>query len=88
MVLFSDSMMNDDRISIVNHLVDDLHKRLNELENLYSTVSQSSDTRDILLKQYIEQIFADLHIRITNNQPQQQENTECPANTTVVVGVD
>ncbi len=35
---FSDSIMNDDRIPVINHLVDDLHKRLNDLENLYSTV--------------------------------------------------
>ena len=25
---------------VINHLVDDLHKRLNELENLYSTVKK------------------------------------------------
>jgi len=30
--------MNDDRMPVINHLVDDLHKRLNDLENLYSTV--------------------------------------------------
>lgn len=36
---FSDSVMNDDRMPVINHLVDDLHKRLNELENLYSSVS-------------------------------------------------
>jgi len=35
---FSDSIMNDDRMPVINHLVDDLHKRLNDLENLYSTV--------------------------------------------------
>jgi len=35
---FSDSIMNDDRLPVINHLVDDLHKRLNDLENLYSTV--------------------------------------------------
>jgi len=34
--------MNDDRVPIVNHLVEDLHKRLNDLENLYSTVNQIS----------------------------------------------
>jgi hypothetical protein len=39
---FSDSIMNDDRVPIVNHLVEDLHKRLNDLENLYSTVNQIS----------------------------------------------
>ena len=87
-----DTKEEDDRISIVNHLVGDVHKRLTDLENLYSTVSQSSDTRDIILKQYIEQIFADLHVRIANNQPQQheQENDECTAatNTTVIVGAD
>ena len=32
--------MNDHRMPIINHLVDDLHKRLNELENLYSTVNK------------------------------------------------
>jgi len=32
--------MNDDRIPVINHLVDDLHKRLNDLERLYSTVIQ------------------------------------------------
>ncbi|CAF1144497.1 unnamed protein product [Adineta steineri] len=82
-----ESIINDDRIPVINDLADDLHKRLNELENLYSTVSQSSDTRDIMLKQYIEQIFTDLHVRIANNQnqQQQQENEECTTNTTVVV---
>ena len=39
-----------------------------------------------MLKQYIEQIFTDLHVRITNNQ--QEEEEECPTNTTVVVGAD
>jgi len=37
---FRDSIMNDDRIPVINHLVDDLHKRLNDLERLYSTVIQ------------------------------------------------
>jgi ElaB/YqjD/DUF883 family membrane-anchored ribosome-binding protein len=64
-------MPNDHRIPIINHLLDDLHKRLHELENLYSTVSQSSDKRDLMLKQYIEQIFTDLHTRITNYHQQQ-----------------
>ncbi len=42
-----------------------------------------------MLKQYIEQIFTDLHVRITNNHhQQQQEDEECPTNKTVVVGVD
>ena len=36
-----ESMTNDDRMPMINHLVDDLHKRLNELESLYSTVRQS-----------------------------------------------
>jgi hypothetical protein len=40
-----------------------------------------------MLKQYIEQIFTDLHLRITNNHHQQQEE-ECTTNTTVVVGAD
>jgi hypothetical protein len=40
-----------------------------------------------MLKQYIEQIFTDLHLRITNNHQQQQEE-ECTTNTTVVVGAD
>jgi len=35
----SASIMNDDRMPVINHLADDLHKRLNELENLYSTVN-------------------------------------------------
>ena len=56
----------DRRLPFINHLVDDLHKRLNELEVLYATISQSSDTRDLILKQYIEQIFTDLHLRISN----------------------
>jgi hypothetical protein len=51
-------------------------------------VSQSSDTRDMMLKQYIEQIFTDLHVRITNNQQQQQEDEECTTNATVVVVAD
>jgi hypothetical protein len=37
-IYLSDSIPNDRRMPIINHLVDDLHKRLNELENLYSTV--------------------------------------------------
>jgi hypothetical protein len=42
-----------------------------------------------MLKQYIEQIFTDLHVRITNNHhQQQQEDEECATNTTVVVGAD
>jgi hypothetical protein len=40
-----------------------------------------------MLKQYIEQIFTDLHLRITNNHHHQQEE-ECTTNTTVVVGAD
>lgn len=32
----------DDRLPIANHLADDLHKRLNDLENLYSTVKNFS----------------------------------------------
>jgi len=31
-------MPNDHRMPAINHLADDLHKHLNELENLYSTV--------------------------------------------------
>jgi hypothetical protein len=31
-------MPNDHRMPIINHLANDLHKHLNELENLYSTV--------------------------------------------------
>ncbi|CAF4242137.1 unnamed protein product, partial [Rotaria sordida] len=51
-------------------------------------VAQSSDTRDIMLKQYIEQIYTDLHVRIRNNHHQQQQEEqeeECSTNTTVVV---
>lgn len=107
--------MNDRRIPVINHLVDDLHKRLNDLENLYASVNkfyylfyyilfscfffkviQSSDTRDMMLKQYIEQIYTDLHVRITNDQQQQhqkqkqqqQPDKECSTNTTVVVVTD
>lgn len=86
-MFFSEPMTNDDRMPMVNHLVDDLHKRLNELENLYSTVSQSSDARDLILKQYIEQIFTDIHMRITNNHQQQEDEQPCQSNTTVVVAV-
>ncbi|CAF3449637.1 unnamed protein product [Rotaria sp. Silwood1] len=60
---------------IINHLVNDLHQHLNELENFYTTVSQSSDKHDLNLKQYIEQIFSDLHTRITNNHQQQNQPT-------------
>ncbi|UJR30309.1 hypothetical protein I4U23_017846 [Adineta vaga] len=66
-----DSNPNDQRMPVINHLVDDLHKRLNELESFYSTVSQSSDKRDLMLKQAIEQIFTDLHTRISNDHQQQ-----------------
>ena len=39
-----------------------------------------------MLKQYIEQIFTDLHVRLANNHhQQQQENEECTTNTPVVV---
>lgn len=52
---------------------------------MFFEVSQSSDSRDMILKQYIEQIFTDLHLRIRNHQ---QEEEECSTNTTVVVGAD
>jgi hypothetical protein len=39
--------------------------------SLLLKVSQSSDKRDLMLKQYIEQIFTDLHTRITNYHQQQ-----------------
>ncbi|CAF1165095.1 unnamed protein product [Rotaria sp. Silwood1] len=68
-----DPITHDDRMLTVNHLVHDLHQCLNELENLYASVAQSSDIRDTMLKQNIEQIYFDLHIRITNNQQQQQK---------------
>ncbi|CAF4060644.1 unnamed protein product [Rotaria magnacalcarata] len=67
------SISNDPRMPIVNHLVNDLHKHLNELENFYETVSQSSDKHDLNIKQYIEQIYTDLHIRITHNHQQQNQ---------------
>jgi hypothetical protein len=38
-------ILNDDRMPVINHLVDDLHKRLHELENLYSTVKKFYFTR-------------------------------------------
>lgn len=65
----------DRRLPFINHLVDNLHKRLNELELLYATISQSSDTRDLILKQYIEQIFTDLHLRISNPSSHHQTTT-------------
>ncbi len=37
----------------------------------FKKVSQSSDKRDLMLKQYIEQIFTELHSRIINNHQQQ-----------------
>ncbi|CAF1147995.1 unnamed protein product [Adineta steineri] len=67
----SDFISNDHRMPVINHLLDDLHKRLNDLEHLYTTVSKSSDKRDLILKQSIEQVFTDLHTRITNDQQQQ-----------------
>ncbi|CAF4281197.1 unnamed protein product, partial [Rotaria magnacalcarata] len=84
----NDSVLNDDRMPVINHLVGDLHKRLNELENLYSSVTQSSNTRDVMLKQYIEQIYTDLHERIATNHQQHQQDEECSTNTTVVVVTD
>ena len=44
----------------------------------------------MILKQYIEQIFTDLQIRIRNNyhRQQEEEEEECSTNTTVVVGAD
>ena len=36
---FSDSLEKDHRMPIVSHLADDLRKHLNQLENLYSTVT-------------------------------------------------
>ncbi|CAF2723032.1 unnamed protein product [Rotaria sp. Silwood2] len=41
--------------------------------------------RDMILKQYTEQIFIDLYVRITNNLHQQQNYKECTTNTTVVI---
>ncbi|CAF2007169.1 unnamed protein product [Rotaria magnacalcarata] len=64
----ADPIINDDRISTVNHLVNDLHQCLDKLENLYGAVTQSSDIQNTVLKQYIEQIYFDIHTRITNNQ--------------------
>ncbi|CAF0943275.1 unnamed protein product [Rotaria sordida] len=71
----NNSIPNDHRMPIINHLVNDLHKHLNELENVYTTVAQSSEKHDLYLKQYIEQIFTDLHTRITNNHQQQNQPT-------------
>ncbi|CAF4075090.1 unnamed protein product [Rotaria sp. Silwood2] len=71
----NNSIPNDHRMTIINHLANDLHKHLNELENFYTTVSQSSDKHDLNIKQYIEQIFTDLHIRITNNYQQKNQST-------------
>lgn len=44
----------------------------------------------MILKQYIEQIFTDLHLRIRNHHQRQEEEEEeeCSTNTTVVVGAD
>jgi stress-induced morphogen len=40
----------------------------------------------MILKQYTEQIFTDIHVRITNNLHQQQQKYEgCTTNITVVV---
>jgi hypothetical protein len=40
-IVFSESILNDDpRVPVINHLVDDLHQRLNELEDLFSTVNK------------------------------------------------
>ncbi|CAF5106105.1 unnamed protein product, partial [Rotaria socialis] len=50
--------------------------------------TQSSDTRDVMLKQYIEQIYTDLHERIATNHQQHQQDEECSTNTTVVVVTD
>ena len=44
-----------------------------------------------MLKQYIEQIYTDLHERITTNHQQHQLNEqdeECSTNTTIVVVTD
>ena len=70
---------NDHRMPFIHRLVDDLHQRLNELEVFYSTISQSSDTRDLFLKQYIEQIFTDLQIRISN--PSQHQVSQAATET-------
>ncbi|CAF0905671.1 unnamed protein product, partial [Didymodactylos carnosus] len=67
--------IDDDRL---RNIVGDLHNRLSQLEQLYATVSKSSESRDIMLKNYIEQIFTDLHTRIT----QQKTSSTIEATTT------
>ncbi|CAF1395990.1 unnamed protein product, partial [Didymodactylos carnosus] len=57
--------IDDDRL---RNIVDDLHNRLNQLEQLYATICKSNTSRDKMLKNYIEQIFTDLHTRITHQQ--------------------
>ncbi|CAF4798597.1 unnamed protein product [Rotaria sp. Silwood1] len=65
---FSDSIINDRRMPIVQHVVNNLRKYLDELKNLYASVAQSSDPQDVMLKEHIEQIYNDLRLLITNEQ--------------------
>ncbi|CAF4101830.1 unnamed protein product [Rotaria magnacalcarata] len=63
-----DPIMNDDRMSTVKELNNALNQCLDKLENLYASVTQSSDVQDAALKQNINQIYIDIQKRITNNQ--------------------
>ncbi|CAF3818529.1 unnamed protein product [Rotaria sp. Silwood1] len=65
---FSDPIINDRRMPIVQHVVNNLRKYLDELKNLYASVAQSSDPQDVMLKEHIEQIYNDLRLLITNEQ--------------------
>ena len=38
-----------------------------------------------MLKQYIERIFTDLHLRITSTHHEEQQPDECTVDTSVVV---
>ncbi|CAF1392021.1 unnamed protein product [Rotaria sordida] len=82
---FSDSIINDDRISAVQHVVNNLHQCLDKLKDVYASVAQSSDTQDVMLKKHIEQIYNDLRLRITNEQ---QQNDECGTDTITVFVTD
>jgi len=70
-----DSIQDDHRFPIIEQLVNNLSQPLEELEQLYSTISQSSNRRDLMLKEYIEEIFTNLHRRLTTTYQQQENRT-------------
>ncbi|CAF1288884.1 unnamed protein product [Rotaria sordida] len=83
----TDNNKNSTKIEVQQNLsTSDLQKMQPEQKTTSSSsVAQSSDTQDVMLKKHIEQIYNDLRLRITNEQ---QQNDECETNTITVIVTD